>query len=72
MLNVFSFNVSHDHRDFCMIEQEPLGQSDLVHLVIKIVAEKADSEKIFMLVTFLWYINFSVSFLKRPQKRLKS
>ena len=38
-------------------------QTDLVHFVVKIVVEKASSEKIFMLVTFLWYINFSVLFL---------
>ena len=41
----------------------PAGPSDLVHFVVKIVVEKASSEKIFMLVTFLWYISFSVLFL---------
>ena len=31
----------------------PAGPPDLVHFVVKIVVEKASSEKIFMLVTFL-------------------
>ena len=43
------------------------GPSDLVHFVVKIVVEKASSEKNFMLVTFLWYINLSVLFLEKPQ-----
>ena len=66
-------NVSHDNVDFCIIKQArfehlarahcPARPSDLVHFVVKIIVEKESSEKIFMLVTFLWYINFSVLFL---------
>ena len=60
-------NVSHDH-DLASFDQLArahcsAGPSDLVHFVVKIVVEKAGSEKISMLVTFFWYINFSVLFL---------
>ena len=65
-------NVSHDNVDFCIIEQDlssllmhtyQQGHQTWYILSYKIVVEKAGSEKIFMLVTFLWYINFSVLFL---------
>ena len=60
-------NVSHDNVNFCIIKQDlssfarvqcPAGPSDLVHFVVKIVVEKASSEKIFYAGDFLTVHHF--------------
>ena len=48
------------------------GASELAHFVVKFFVEKAGSEKICMLLTFLCYINFIVLFHQKPQNHLLS